>query len=658
MVADGAGIAVWIPPDAREEHEAIGPAPPGDGDGDPGRSRRAPCRVLGWVGEHEPPEPLLYLSHIGVAPERQGEGIGTALMHDGLASRGSRRASQPGWRPRVANNVGLLRAVRVPDRGGRRRARRGTAHLVHAPRSEAYSSHVTPGHFPDSTCSTPRHTVLSSFGKGVRDAQGTDRRSDRGGRRGGLIGVVSFPIARGDERHRRRRRRRADGGPRRVGHRERGAEGEESEGEESEGEESEEEESEGEDPAREAAEHVGAPVTEEAQGPITRAEARVMAPSVTAPGWAGELKLGVEDTWEPTIAADPTGPYLYVMYNRFGGPKACKQCPAIPMQLRVSSDNGVSWGPETYPCPCPGVNGFQYDPVVKVANNGVVYATWMNRYDMVFSKSTNHGATWTAPIEVSGQPWGDKPWIGVSPSGVDVYIAYATSSDVWIAASHNSGASFAARREAEQRQQPVPLSQRPRGPRERHRGDVGLELPGEQPAELRADRHRDVAHHERRHVVDPHGPAAGVQRRHLRDVVDDRARQRRGRHARGAVHRRDGAERQRSRLDPSIDRRGRHVGAGRRARRRHEPTRASRPSPEGRAASSGSTTATTGPARGTPGTGPRPTAGVSWSAETDISDADTGATYKSAAGFLPSTATTAPSTSRTPARPSRCGARA
>ena len=81
------------------------------------------------------------------------------------------------------------------------------------------------------------------------------------------------------------------------------------------------------------------------------------------------------------------------MYNRFGGPKACKQCPPIPMLLRVSSDNGATWSAESYPCPCPGVKQFQYDPVVKVASNGVVYATWMNKYDMVFSKSTNHGAT-------------------------------------------------------------------------------------------------------------------------------------------------------------------------------------------------------------------------------------------------------------------------
>ena len=131
------------------------------------------------------------------------------------------------------------------------------------------------------------------------------------------------------------------------------------------------------------------------------------------------------------------------MYNRFGGPKACKQCPGIPMYVRVSANNGVSWGPETYLCQCSGVK-WQYDPVLKVASNGVVYATFMNGYDMMFSKSTDHAATWSTPIEVSAKPWGDKPWIGVSPNGTDVYIAYETTSDVWVAASHNGGTSFAA----------------------------------------------------------------------------------------------------------------------------------------------------------------------------------------------------------------------
>lgn len=206
--------------------------------------------------------------------------------------------------------------------------------------------------------------------------------------------------------------------------------------------EAEEVQGETENAAREAAEHVGVPVTAAEMGAITRAESHIMAPAVTAPGWAGEIKLGVEDTWEPTIAADPNAAYVYVMYNRFGGPKACQHCPGIPMYVRVSSDNGVSWGPETYLCLCSGVK-WQYDPVLKVGSNGVVYATFMNGYNMMFSKSTDHAVTWSTPIEVSGKQWADKPWIGVSPSGTDVYIAYETNADVWVAASHNAGASFA-----------------------------------------------------------------------------------------------------------------------------------------------------------------------------------------------------------------------
>lgn len=85
LAADGAGIAVWIPPGAREEHEAIGPAPPGGEAEILGDSAERHAAFWEWVGEHEPEEPHLYLSHIGVAPEHQGAGLGTALMRDGLA---------------------------------------------------------------------------------------------------------------------------------------------------------------------------------------------------------------------------------------------------------------------------------------------------------------------------------------------------------------------------------------------------------------------------------------------------------------------------------------------------------------------------------------------------------------------------------------------
>jgi GNAT superfamily N-acetyltransferase len=95
VAEDGAGIAVWIPPDAREEHEAIGPAPPGGEAEILGDHAERHAGFWAWIGEHEPPEPLLYLSHVGVAPERQGEGIGSALMHDGLAD--ADRRGVPVW---------------------------------------------------------------------------------------------------------------------------------------------------------------------------------------------------------------------------------------------------------------------------------------------------------------------------------------------------------------------------------------------------------------------------------------------------------------------------------------------------------------------------------------------------------------------------------
>jgi len=89
LAAEGAAIAVWIPAGAGEEHDAIGAAPPGQETeilGDPDRH----AAFWGWVEAHQPDEPIHYLSHIAVAPERQGEGLGSALMRDGLmvADRG------------------------------------------------------------------------------------------------------------------------------------------------------------------------------------------------------------------------------------------------------------------------------------------------------------------------------------------------------------------------------------------------------------------------------------------------------------------------------------------------------------------------------------------------------------------------------------------
>jgi len=169
---------------------------------------------------------------------------------------------------------------------------------------------------------------------------------------------------------------------------------------------------------------------------------RVLAPAAApAAGWNGEVQIANEDTWEPSIAADPSSGYVYALYNRYGPP--CTRCPNPQMELRISSNGGQTWAAEKPICVCAKVMG-QYDPVLAVSSNGTVFATWMNYNAIVFSKSTDHGATWSTPLTVSTNSWSDKPWLGVSSTGTDVYIAYESRSVLLIVSSHNGGTSFSA----------------------------------------------------------------------------------------------------------------------------------------------------------------------------------------------------------------------
>ena len=187
---------------------------------------------------------------------------------------------------------------------------------------------------------------------------------------------------------------------------------------------------EGGDPDAAAENHVG----------TTRVRNRVFAPTtLAATGWAGEVQVANEDTWEPYVAADPSAPYAYVMYNRYG--VTCQRCPNPQMEIRISSNGGQTWAPEKPICTCSGVAG-QYDPVLATTASGAVYATWMNSNTIAFSKSTDHGATWSTPLKVSGKSWADKPWIGVSANGIDVYIAYESRSVLQLTSSHNGGSTF------------------------------------------------------------------------------------------------------------------------------------------------------------------------------------------------------------------------
>jgi hypothetical protein len=167
-----------------------------------------------------------------------------------------------------------------------------------------------------------------------------------------------------------------------------------------------------------------------------------------APGWAGEQVLHPKaDDWEPAIATDPTDPFVYLLTTRFGGEPACpSNCPDPAMILKVSADGGETWGPDQHLCVCRKVK-WQADPLIEVVpDTGEVYAVYMNsNFKIFFSKSSDHGATWTPQVRIQGNvAWGDKPNFATSADGQDVYVTFngPTEGDVYAAVSHDAGANW------------------------------------------------------------------------------------------------------------------------------------------------------------------------------------------------------------------------
>ncbi len=165
-----------------------------------------------------------------------------------------------------------------------------------------------------------------------------------------------------------------------------------------------------------------------------------------APGWVGEFPMDTTwDDWEPAIAADPNGPWVYTLVTRYGAPKPCSgNCPTPWIALEISSDNGATWSAGKPLCACKGSG--QFDPIIEVVpSTGHVYALYMNGFNVVFTKSTNHGQTWSAPVATWGNvSWNDKPVLAMSNDGRDVYVSFngPTGGDPYAVQSHDFGATW------------------------------------------------------------------------------------------------------------------------------------------------------------------------------------------------------------------------
>ena len=166
--------------------------------------------------------------------------------------------------------------------------------------------------------------------------------------------------------------------------------------------------------------------------------------------WAGEqLRSGTSNAWEPFVAADRSSTYAYAVWFLPSGPAQCQGCPASGISFSRSSDSGVTWSAPVY-CPyCPTSSRGQYDPTIKVVSNppvgtiANVYVTWMDWNSIMFSKSADHGSTWTPQKQLSGTQWADHPWLGMSPNGKDVYVFWAKG-DIYGVASHDYGVTWTA----------------------------------------------------------------------------------------------------------------------------------------------------------------------------------------------------------------------
>jgi GNAT superfamily N-acetyltransferase len=85
VIGEAHAAAAWIPPESLAAYLRIeaGSRPAiADLSADGGRRHAV---IWDWIEQHIPNEPLWFLDHVGVAPTRQGSGLGRLLVEHGLA---------------------------------------------------------------------------------------------------------------------------------------------------------------------------------------------------------------------------------------------------------------------------------------------------------------------------------------------------------------------------------------------------------------------------------------------------------------------------------------------------------------------------------------------------------------------------------------------
>ena len=162
---------------------------------------------------------------------------------------------------------------------------------------------------------------------------------------------------------------------------------------------------------------------------------------VSTSGFDDEQLWSDNDDWEPTVAADPNGPYVYEATTRLSSPARTV--------VRVSADHGVTWTEDV--ALDDGLDA--YDPQLAVAaDTGCVVFAWLggpSSWGTYVRTSCDHGSTWSDAVSIAPDGWTtDHMWLTVSPDGADIYAAFNGGEALeagrgYVAVSHDSGATFA-----------------------------------------------------------------------------------------------------------------------------------------------------------------------------------------------------------------------
>jgi hypothetical protein len=155
---------------------------------------------------------------------------------------------------------------------------------------------------------------------------------------------------------------------------------------------------------------------------------------------ARQVGFHVGDQWEPAIATDAFG-HVYILYPQYLAIPGCRDCTLPAMVLLQSNDNGISWQPPRQISPAASA---QFDPqiVVDPSDRRTVYTAWLqnHRQDAIVAKSKDFGQTWSLTLANHTEDKVDKPTLAVR--GPNVYLAFNHRQNIWVASSHDGGATF------------------------------------------------------------------------------------------------------------------------------------------------------------------------------------------------------------------------